>query len=245
MPAWSPDGATIAFATRHRRSTPTAPRAQDVAQIATVPAAGGAVDDARGDPADAARGPWPATPPGRRTARACCSTCSATAPPTTSRPATSGRSTATGVRAGQVSDSRGDEAQPHAQGPAPPAVSAGAALDLHARDAAAHPRHPHRHRRAAPARSVRAASSTWPSAGWPRRRPPSRPTRRRSSSTSPLTDTTAGHRRDAPTRRGTRRPARQQPQRLRARTTVPNLVTARIGANGAVSLRNGVRLGRT
>ena len=121
-PAWSPDGSTIAYAVVTARDTDTT-RAHDTAQIATVPAAGGA------------QKVLPTTKPG-------------TAPTVAEYPAWTpdgeslvydlyGYSSTddfppgdlwavdrNGLRAGKITATPGDEAQPHVHGPAPTNVSA-------------------------------------------------------------------------------------------------------------------------
>ena len=122
-PAWSPDGSTIAYATVTARDS-DASRGHDTAQIATVPATGG-------------------------TQRVLAPTRPGSAPTVAEYPAwlPDGESlvydlygySATddfppgdlwaidrnGVRAGKVTATAGDEAQPHVQGPAPRAVAPG------------------------------------------------------------------------------------------------------------------------
>ena len=124
MPAWSPDGTTIAFA-RITERDPDRTREEDVAQIATVPAAGGPVRTLAPTRPSAARtvAGYPSWLPDGESLVYDVFGYSATDsfPPgdlwTVDR---------AGTRAGRLSSSPGDEAQAHAHGPAPRSVTAGA-----------------------------------------------------------------------------------------------------------------------
>ena len=239
MPAWSPDGRTIAFA-RSPRSTPTAPARRTSRRSRPSPSA--AAPSRRWPPRGRRRpGRWPATRPGRRTARACCSTCSATAPTDDFPPGDVWAVDRDGTRAGRVTATRGDDAQPHAQGPAPVRGQRRHRLDLHAGDPAARARHPQRHRRAPRQGRPGRQPSTSPSPACAPRRARCRRTPPPSSSTS-RSPTPRPAPTCAPTRRGSPVPLASNLNAARG-ATVPNLVTVRLGADGRISLRNGLRLG--
>ena len=235
MPAWSPDGSTIAFA-RITARDPDRAREQDVAQIATVPAAGGAVTTlaaTRPTSAPTVAG-YPTWSPDGESLLFDLFGYSAT---DDFPPGDIWAVDKAGTRSGRVTTSRGDDAQPHAQGPAPAPVSAGAAstytpvtpqriMDTRngtgvrrgkvgqggTVDLAVH--------------GVRTAQGVVPS-----------------NATAvvlnvTVTDTTAGTDvRAYPT--GTPVPLASNIN-AGPRATVPNLVTARIGATGGVTLRNGL-----
>jgi Tol biopolymer transport system component len=124
MPAWSPDGTTIAFA-RLTSLDPDRAREQDVAQIATVPAAGGAVTTLAATRPTAARtvAGYPAWSPDGESLFFDLFGYSST---DDFPPGDIWAVDRDGTRAGRVTTAGGDDAQPHAQGPAPSAVSAGA-----------------------------------------------------------------------------------------------------------------------
>jgi hypothetical protein len=125
MPAWSPDGSTIAYATITARDTDRA-RAQDTALIATVPAAGGGqrlLSPTRPDPARPSVAEYPAwTPDGQSIVY---DVFGYAAGAVDLPPGDLWAVDRLGVRAGRLLRTGGDEAQPHLQGPAPAAVSAG------------------------------------------------------------------------------------------------------------------------
>ncbi len=123
MPAWSPDGTTIAYATVTARDSDRT-RANDTARIGVVPATGGAgatfgVTQPTSSPSVAEYPAW--TPDGESLVFDLFTyNASADYPP--------GDVWAVdkqGVRAGKVTDTPGDETQPHAQGPVPGGVTAG------------------------------------------------------------------------------------------------------------------------
>ncbi len=123
MPAWSPDGTTIAYATVTARDTDPV-RAQHVTQIATVPAAGGAQTLLAPTRPSAARtvAEYPAwTPDGEAIVYDLFGYGAGTAYP----PGELWAVDRQGRRAGQLTATRGDEAQPHVQGPVPTRVRPG------------------------------------------------------------------------------------------------------------------------
>ncbi len=125
MPAWSPDGATIAYATITARDADRT-RARDVAQIATVPAAGGPVTVlARSRPTSA---PTVAGHPGwSPDGESLLFDLFGPSDRDSSPPGDLWTVDRTGARAGRVVATRGDEAQGSAQGPAATRVGAGPA----------------------------------------------------------------------------------------------------------------------
>jgi dipeptidyl aminopeptidase/acylaminoacyl peptidase len=125
MPAWSPDGSTIAFA-RVTSLDPDRAREQDVAQIATVPVGGGAVTTLAATRPSSARtvAGYPAWSPDGESLFFDLFGHSGT---DDFPPGDVWAVDKDGTRAGRVTATSGDDAQPHAQGPAPTAVSAGAA----------------------------------------------------------------------------------------------------------------------
>ena len=125
MPAWSPDGSTIAYATVTERDADRA-RAEDVAQIATVPATGGTPSVLAPTRPTSAKtvAEYPAwTPDGESIVYDLFGYSATDSFP----PGDLWAVDRAGVRAGRVTATGGDEAQPHVQGPAPAPVSAGAA----------------------------------------------------------------------------------------------------------------------
>ena len=235
MPAWSPDGATIAFA-RITSLDPDRAREQDVAQIATVPAAGGGVTTLAATRPSSARtvAGYPAWSPDGESLLFDLFGYSATddVPP--------GDVWAVdrdGTRAGRVTTSRGDDAQPHAQGPAPSAVSAGAPSTYT-------PVTPQRVLDTRSGTGVRrgkvgqGASVDLGIAGVRTAQGPVPANATAVVLNVTVTDTTAGTDvRAYPT--GSAVPLASN-LNAAARSTVPNLVTVRLGAGGRVSLRNGL-----
>ena len=125
MPAWSPDGATIAYAAITSRDADRV-RAHDVTQIATVPATGGAqtVLAATRPGAAPTVAEYPAwTPDGEAVVYDLFGYGTSTSYP----PGELWAVDRQGRRAGQVTATRGDEAQPHVQGPAPERIRPGSA----------------------------------------------------------------------------------------------------------------------
>jgi hypothetical protein len=142
-----------------------------------------------------------------------------------------------GTRAGRVTSTRGDDAQPHAQGPAPTAVSAGAASTYT-------PVTPQRILDTRTGTGVRrgtvgaGASVDLPVAGVRTAQGPVPAGATAVVLNVTVTGTTAGTDvRAYPT--GTPVPLASNLNAARG-STVPNLVTVRLGADGRVSLRNGL-----
>lgn len=235
MPSWSPDGSTIAFATVTERDLDRV-REQDVAQIATVPASGGPVTVLAATRPTAARtvAGYPSWSPDGESLLFDLFGYSAT---DDFPPGDIWAVDKAGRRAGRVTATRGDDAQPHAQGPAPSAVSSGAAstytpvtpqriLDTRNGTGVRRGKVGQGGTVDLPVRGVRTASGPVPA-----------------SATAvvlnvTVTDTTAGTDiRAYPT--GTGVPLASN-LNAGTRATVPNLVTVRLGADGRVSLRNGL-----
>ena len=233
MPAWSPDGSTIAFATITDRD-PDRAREQDVAQIATVPAAGGPVTVLPATRPSSARtvAGYPSWAPDGESLLFDLFGYSAT---DDFPPGDIWAVDRAGRRAARVTATQGDDAQPHAQGPAPAPVSAGAAstytpvtpqriLDTRNGTGVRRGKVGQGGTVDLPVRGVRTAQGPVPA-----------------SATAvvlnvTVTDTTAGTDvRAYPT--GTGVPLASN-LNAGARATVPNLVTVRLGTNGGVSLRN-------
>ena len=235
MPAWSPDGSTIAFA-RITSLDPDRAREQDVAQIATVPVGGGAVTTlaaTRPSPARTVAG-YPAWSPDGESLFFDLFGYSGT---DDFPPGDVWAVDKDGTRAGRVTATSGDDAQPHAQGPAPTAVSAGAPSTytpvtpqriLDTRNGTGVPR----------AKVGQGASVDLAVAGVRTAQGPVPANATAVVLNVTVTDTTAGTDvRAYPT--GSPVPLASNLNAAR-RATVPNLVTVRLGADGRVSLRNGL-----
>lgn len=125
MPAWSPDGSTIAYATVTNRDSDRT-RGYDTAKIGVVPAAGGPgrvfdVTQPTSSPTVAEYPSW--LPDGESLVFDLFGYSTSTTFP----PGDIWAVDAGGLRAGRVTETPGDEAQAHAQGPAPAPVTAGTA----------------------------------------------------------------------------------------------------------------------
>ena len=235
MPTWSPDGRTIAFA-RITSLDPDRAREHDVAQIATVPAGGGTVRTLAATRPTAARtvAGYPTWAPDGESLLFDLFGYSST---DDFPPGDVWAVDKDGTRAGRVTATRGDDAQPHAQGPAPSAVSAGAASTYT-------PVTPQRVLDTRNGTGVRrgkvgqGASVDLPVAGVRTAQGPVPVNATAVVLNVTVTDPTAGTDvRAYPT--GSPVPLASNLNAAR-RATVPNLVTVRLGANGRVSLRNGL-----
>jgi WD40-like Beta Propeller Repeat len=235
MPAWSPDGTTIAFARVTSLDADRA-RAQDVAQLATVPAGGGAVTTLAATRPTAARtvAGYPAWSPDGESLLFDLFGYSAT---DDFPPGDVWAVDRDGIRAGRVTTSSGDDAQPHAQGPAPTAVSAGTASTYV-------PVTPQRVLDTRNGLGVRrgkvgqGAAVDLAVAGVRTAQGPVPAGATAVVLNVTVTDTTAGTDvRAYPA--GTPVPLASNLNAAR-RATVPNLVTVRLGADGRISLRNGL-----
>jgi len=235
MPTWSPNGATIAFA-RITSLDSDRTRQQDVAQIATIPVAGGAVTTLAATRPSTARtvAGYPAWSPDGESLLFDLFGYSAT---DDFPPGDVWAVDKNGTRAGRVTTSGGDDAQPHAQGPAPSAVSAGAASTFT-------PVTPQRVLDTRNGTGVRrgkvgqGASVDLPVAGVRTAQGPVPANATAVVLNVTATDTTTGTDvRAYPT--GSAVPLASNINAA-ARSTAPNLVTVRLGANGRISLRNGL-----
>ena len=235
MPAWSPDGGTIAFA-RITSLDPDRAREQDVAQIATVPVGGGAVTTLAATRPTSARtvAGYPAWSPDGESLLFDLFGYSGT---DDFPPGDVWAVDRDGLRAGRVTTSAGDDAQPHAQGPAPTAVSSGTASTYT-------PVTPQRvldTRNGTGVRQGKVGQGASVDLGLAGVRTAQGPVPANATAVVlnvTVTDTTAGTDvRAYPS--GTAVPLASNLNAAR-RATVPNLVTVRLGANGGVSLRNGL-----
>ena len=235
MPAWSPDGTTIAFSMVTSLDTDRA-RAHDVAQIATVPAAGGTVRVLPATRPSSARtvAGYPSWSPDGESLFFDLFGYSST---DDFPPGDIWAVDKAGLRAGRVTATGGDDAQPHAQGPAPTAVSNGLASTYT-------PVTPRRVLDTRNGTGVRAGkvgqggTVDLPVRGVPTEQGVVPATATAVVLNVTVTGTTAGTDvRAYPT--GTAVPLASN-LNAAAGATVPNLVTVRIGADGGVTLRNGL-----
>ena len=235
MPTWSPDGRTIAYATITSLD-PDRARQQDVAQIATVPVAGGSATVLAATKPSAARtvAGYPSWSPDGESLLFDLFGYSAT---DDFPPGDIWAVDRFGRRAGRVTATRGDDAQPHAQGPTPASVSAGSPSTY----TPVTPRRILDTRNGTgvrPGKVGQGGAVDLPVRGVATAQGPVPASATAVVLNVTVTDTTAGTDvRAYPT--GTGVPLASN---LNAgiRSTVPNLVTVRLGANGGISLRNGL-----
>jgi len=233
MPAWSPDGSTIAFA-RITERDPDPVREEDVAQIATVPADGGAVTTFAVTRPSAARtvAGYPSwSPDGESLVYDLFGYSETNSYP----PGDLWSVDRAGTRAGRLIATPGDEAQGHLHGPAPRPVAAGVAST---------------YTPVTPTRLLDTRNGTGASTGpiGPRgtvdlavhgAQTPQGPVPANASAVV-LNVTVTGTTGTTDVRAYPAGSPVAGSSNLNAgpRQTVPNLVTVRLGANGAVTLRN-------